>query len=71
MSSALLEVKVYSSPLMVASVKLGAASFAPLQDQHGEQGPVGVQGQPSQEWPGQREAGPARVTKGPGSHSSA
>lgn len=42
MSSALLEVKVYSSPLMVASVKLGATSFAPLQDQHGEQGPVGV-----------------------------
>lgn len=42
MSSALLEVKVYSSPLMVASVKLGATSFAPLQDQHGEQGPAGV-----------------------------
>jgi hypothetical protein len=47
MSSALLDVKVYSSPLMVASVKLGAVSFAPLQDQHGEQGPVGV----SPDWP--------------------
>lgn len=42
MSSALLEVKVYSSPLMVASVKLGAVSLAPLQDQHGEQGPAGL-----------------------------
>lgn len=42
MSSALLEVKVYSSPLMVASVKLGAVSLAPLQDQHGEQDPAAV-----------------------------
>lgn len=52
MSSALLEVKVYSSPLMVASVKLGAANFAPLQDQHGEHGPVGVSpAQPRSEQP--------------------
>ena len=43
---------MYSSPLMVASVKLGAASFAPLQDQHGEQGPVGVSpAQPRSEQP--------------------
>lgn len=42
MSSELLDVKVYSSPLMVASVKLGASNFAPLQDQHEEEDPAGV-----------------------------
>lgn len=54
-----------------ARVRCSTAQVRAAQRERDTALPEGDQGQPSQMWPSQKEAGSARVRWGPGSHSSA